>query len=50
MKPDLGAFNINNKAGFKEVDLERFPENDIEQYWKKKEEDIGDKIKAKMLV
>lgn len=49
MKPDLGAFNINNKAGFKEVDLERFPENDIEEYWKKKEEDIGDKIKAKML-
>jgi len=29
--------------------LERLPEKDSEQYWKKKEDDIGEKIRGKML-
>jgi len=29
--------------------LERLPERDSEQYWKKKEDDIGDKIRGRML-
>jgi hypothetical protein len=33
----------------REVDLERLPEKDSEQYWKKKEDDIGEKIKGRMI-
>ena len=29
--------------------MERLPEKDSEQYWKKKEDDIGEKIRGKML-
>lgn len=29
--------------------MERLPESDSEQYWKKKEDDIGDKIRGRML-
>jgi len=30
--------------------LERFYEKDVEQYWKKKEDDIGEKIRGRMLI
>lgn len=33
----------------REVDLERLQSNDVEQYWKKKEDDIGEKIEGRML-
>jgi len=29
--------------------LKRSPEKDVEQFWKKKEEDIGEKIKGKSM-
>jgi hypothetical protein len=33
----------------REVELERLFEKDIEQYWEKKEDDIGEKIRGRML-
>jgi len=33
----------------REVILKRVPEKDVEQFWKKKEEDIGEKIKGRSM-